>query len=154
MGSVNLSSGQSSTPSWTGGSCILSEIGTIQLEFLYLSYYTNNPIYAQKAMKVFDHLDGLHKEKEGLYPLYINQKTGQFRGIDYSIGALGDSFYEYMLKLWLFTDKQGDGYRRMYEESARGMQAHLVQTSVSGYRYMAQTKGQTLEKKMEHLVCF
>ena len=44
--SVNLMSGNGASPGWTGGSSILSEIGTVQLEFLYLAYHTNNPKYA------------------------------------------------------------------------------------------------------------
>lgn len=127
-------------------------MGTLQLEFLYLAYHTNNVTYAEKAMKVFDHLDKLPKIVEGLYPLYVNQNTGTFRGNDYSIGALGDSFYEYMVKLWLFTNKQTPGYRRMFQESARGMLSTLVQTSPSGYRYMAQTSRGNIAYKMEHLV--
>lgn len=35
--------------SWTGGASILSEIGTLQLEFLYLAYHTNKPNYAIKV---------------------------------------------------------------------------------------------------------
>jgi len=151
---INLSNGHGSSPSWTGGASVLSEMGTLQLEFLYLAYHTNNPSYAEKPMNVFKHLDSLPKAVEGLYPLYINQGSGTFKGNDYSIGALGDSFYEYMVKLWLFTDKQSDGYRRMYQESARGMMSTLVQTSASGFRYMAQTSRGTIQHKMEHLTCF
>jgi mannosyl-oligosaccharide alpha-1,2-mannosidase len=105
-------------------------------------------------MNVFKHLDSLDKD-QGLYPLYVNIRSGQFHGSEYSLGALGDSFYEYMVKLWLFTSKQADGYRRMYEESSVGILNKLVQTTPSGYRYMAQIgKGNRLEKKMEHLACF
>lgn len=50
--SVVLNSGASSNPSWTSGS-ILSELGTLQLEFRYLSRHTGNPVYEQKAMRVF-----------------------------------------------------------------------------------------------------
>lgn len=103
---------------------------------------------------MFTHLDSLQKEN-GLYPLYVNIRTGQFQGTEYSLGALGDSFYEYMIKLWIFTSKQAGGYRRMYEESAKGIMERLVQTSPSGYRFLAQIgKGNRLERKMEHLACF
>ena len=104
-------------------------------------------------MEVFTHLDSLPKDMEGLYPLYVNVNSGQFtKKGDISIGALGDSFYEYMVKLWLLTDKQANGYKRMYEESARGMMEHLVLTSKSGYRYMSQMGNGRIQNKMEHLV--
>ena len=34
---------------------------------------------------------------------------------------MGDSFYEYLLKLWLLTGKKHDQYKRMYLESTRAM---------------------------------
>ncbi len=34
-----------------------------------------------------------------------------------SIGALGDSFYEYLLKLWVYSDKKDDVALKMYMES-------------------------------------
>lgn len=46
---INLRTGSGTSPSWTGGASILSEMGTIQLEFLYLAYHTNNVTYAQKV---------------------------------------------------------------------------------------------------------
>lgn len=46
--SLSLSLGR-----WTGGSSLLAEVGTVQLEFVYLSMVTNNPVYAQKAEHVF-----------------------------------------------------------------------------------------------------
>ena len=36
----------------------------------------------------------------------INPETGVFNGMQVSLGALGDSFYEYLLKLWLLSDKR------------------------------------------------
>ena len=103
-------------------------------------------------MEVFRYLDRLTKPKPGLYPLYVIPSSGAFKGNDFSIGALGDSFYEYMIKLWLFTNKQANGYRRMYEESAEGMISELVKTSKSGFRYMSQISGGRTQTKMEHLV--
>ena len=105
-------------------------------------------------MKVFKHLDSLEKD-QGLYPVYVNIQNGELQPSRITLGALGDSFYEYMVKLWIFTNKQADGYRRMWEESSRGIMNKLVQTSISGYRYMAQTNdgGRNIEYKMEHLVC-
>ena len=75
--------------------------------------------------------------------------------MEVSLGALGDSFYEYMLKLWLLTNKQFNGYSRMYKESSVGIKDVLIQTTPSGYKYLAQIgRSGALEQKMEHLVCF
>lgn len=34
-----------------------------------------------------------------------------------SVGGLGDSFYEYLLKAWLMSDKTDHEARRMYDDA-------------------------------------
>ena len=45
-----LYSGSARNWGWaSGGSSILSEFGSMHLEFVYLSNATNNPVYAEKV---------------------------------------------------------------------------------------------------------
>eukprot|EP00299_Pterocystis_sp_00344_P018252 c9119_g1_i1.p2 GENE.c9119_g1_i1~~c9119_g1_i1.p2 ORF type:complete len:233 (+),score=43.54 c9119_g1_i1:1030-1728(+) len=67
---------------------------------------------------------------------------------------MGDSFYEYMLKLYLQTSQSDTRFRDMYLESASAVLDHLVQRSTDGYTYIAEMKGHQLEHTMEHLSCF
>jgi mannosyl-oligosaccharide alpha-1,2-mannosidase len=41
-----------------------------------------------------------------LYPNYLHPKTGKWGQQHTSVGALGDSFYEYLLKEWLRSGKR------------------------------------------------
>jgi len=66
---------------------------------------------------------------------------------------MGDSFYEYLLKLWLLTGKQNEQYKRMYLESIKGMQTRLLRTE-GPFTYISETKNGREERKMDHLVCF
>lgn len=50
---INLANGQGSTPGWTGGSAILAEVATIQMEFSTLSRYTGDKSFEEKSMAVF-----------------------------------------------------------------------------------------------------
>lgn len=60
---------------WAAGSCsILAEIGTISLEFQYLSDLTGNKIYQEKIDKIYKVLEGMTKE-DGLYFNYINPSS-------------------------------------------------------------------------------
>lgn len=61
----------------SGGSSILSEFGTLHLEFAYLSDITGNPVYRQKVENIRTILKELEKPK-GLYPNYLNPKTGKW----------------------------------------------------------------------------
>ncbi len=63
---------------WASGGCtILSEAGTLILEFTYLSDMTGNPIYKEKVQRIQKHLNEMEKEN-GLYYNYINQNTGKW----------------------------------------------------------------------------
>ena len=80
--------------------------------------------------KIFNTLDreGGPVDKDGgrLWPIHIRPDTGKPNGHTVSWGAMGDSFYEYTLKLWLLTGKRHEQYKRMYLESIKAMQKRLL----------------------------
>jgi len=72
---------------------------------------------------------------------------------------LGDSFYEYLLKVWLLTKKTAPNLARMYEESANGIEKHMVKiSSPSNLTYLVELSSNTPPfndiNKMDHLACF
>lgn len=72
-----------------------------------------------------------------------------------SLGALGDSFYEYLLKSYLQSNKSDSRAKRMYLESMEAVDSHLVQESRQNkLLYLADMKYDRLEHKMDHLACF
>jgi len=151
---INPSNGDASDFGWTGGNSLLAEMGTVQVEFAYLAYHTKEKKYFDIAQRIIDHLDGLPKQFEGLYPIYVNHRTGQFQNSKITWGAMGDSFYEYLLKMWLLTGKKSSQYRRMYLSSVDGMMRYLVSSSSSGMKWIADLEGGAKQEKMDHLVCF
>lgn len=63
---------------WASGqNSILSEFGTFQLEFVYLSDVTGNPVYRDRVMRIRQVLKDL-KKPNGLYPSYVDPTTGKF----------------------------------------------------------------------------
>lgn len=151
---INLRSGHISNPAWTGGTCILSETGTMQMEFASITKHTGNKKYQETTIKTYDTLDRITKPG-GLYPVYLDPDSGDFRNNRVTLGALGDSYYEYLLKYWILTGKKHDKYRRMYEEAMDAVISTLVQKSTpSGLAYIAEKEGGGLSPKMDHLVCF
>ncbi|PIO65864.1 glycosyl hydrolase family 47 [Teladorsagia circumcincta] len=103
-------------------SSILSEVGTLHLEFTYLSHVAKMPIFAKKVKKIRDVLDRQTK-RDGLYSNYINPDTGKFTPNRHvSLGALGDSFYEYLIKSWLQSGKTDAQAKRMYWEASEAIQ--------------------------------
>jgi len=125
----------------------------MQMEYASLSERTGISEFAEKALKVYDVLDRANKP-EGLYPVYIDPNNGSFRNRRVTLGALGDSFYEYLLKLWILTGKKNEQYQRMYNEATTAIIEKLVKKSTpSGLTYIAEKDGGIVDK-MDHLVCF
>ncbi|CAM9973923.1 unnamed protein product, partial [Hapterophycus canaliculatus] len=105
---VNFRTGKNSG----GSKSVLAEIGTLQVEFRYLSKITGVQKYADKANRVFDIMHDI-KSHDGLYPIFINPSSAKPVGSQVTFGALGDSFYEYLLKAWLQGGKTEPKYREM-----------------------------------------
>lgn len=71
-----------------------------------------------------------------------------------SLGALGDSFFEYLLKSWLQSGQSDDEAREMYDDAMEAIMEHMVRKSSSGLTYVSDMKFDRLEHKMDHLACF
>ncbi len=71
-----------------------------------------------------------------------------------SLGALGDSYFEYLLKAWLQSGQQDDEARDMYDEAMTAIIEHMIRTSPGGLLYVSDMKFDRLEHKMDHLACF
>uniref|UniRef100_A0A673ZSJ9 alpha-1,2-Mannosidase n=1 Tax=Salmo trutta TaxID=8032 RepID=A0A673ZSJ9_SALTR len=151
---LNLKSGIGRNWPWaSGGSSILAEYGTLHLEFMQLSKLSGNPAFAEKVMNIRKVLNRLDKP-QGLYPNYLNPNSGQWGQHHVSVGGLGDSFYEYLLKAWLMSDKTDEEGKKLYYEALQAIETSLIRKSSSGLMYIAEWKGGLLEHKMGHLTCF
>jgi mannosyl-oligosaccharide alpha-1,2-mannosidase len=93
-------------------------------------------------------------QQRGLYPNFINPWTGDWGDRHVSMGAFGDSFYEYLLKSWLLSGRQDDEARLMYIDAVEAALAKLIQVSREGFTYFADSNSGRLEHKMQHLACF
>ncbi|KAM6965224.1 mannosyl-oligosaccharide 1,2-alpha-mannosidase IA [Aplochiton taeniatus] len=151
---LNLKSGIGRNWPWaSGGSSILAEYGTLHLEFMHLSKLSGNPEFAQKVMNIRKVLNRLDKP-QGLYPNYLNPNSGQWGQHHVSVGGLGDSFYEYLLKAWLMSDKTDEEAKKLYYDALQAIETNLMRKSSGGLTYIAEWKGGLLEHKMGHLTCF
>eukprot|EP00245_Coleochaete_scutata_P018024 TRINITY_DN916_c0_g1_i1.p1 TRINITY_DN916_c0_g1~~TRINITY_DN916_c0_g1_i1.p1 ORF type:complete len:650 (-),score=125.40 TRINITY_DN916_c0_g1_i1:823-2772(-) len=154
---INLAGGGGHNEGWTGGGSTLSEFGTEQLEFIGLSQRTGNPKYAQKVEKVIRQVRESAFPPDGLVPIYVSPHSGRAVNSKIQLGAMGDSFYEYLLKVWVQGGKTSTVtmYREMWEQSMEGMMSGLVQrVQPSNFTYIAERNSGSLIHKMDHLACF
>jgi mannosyl-oligosaccharide alpha-1,2-mannosidase len=77
-----------------------------------------------------------------------------------TLGALGDSFYEYLLKVWIFSGQKNpdDAYlRRLYDEAIEGVEKYLVYDSIGDeMTFLQELRVPSLAEvhRMDHLLCF
>lgn len=106
---TNLLTLKSHAPRWSPDSST-SEVTTIQLEFRDLAWCSGDDKFEKVVETVNEKVHALPK-KDGLVPIFINANTGSFRAAStISLGARGDSYYEYLLKQWLQTGKRDNDY--------------------------------------------
>ncbi|GMI78615.1 ALPHA-MANNOSIDASE IB, alpha-mannosidase 1 [Hibiscus trionum] len=152
---INLAHGNPHNPGWSGGQSILADSGTEQLEFIALSQRTGDPKYQEKVEKVIVVLNKTFPA-DGLLPIYINPDSGTGSSSTITFGAMGDSFYEYLLKAWIQGNKTSSLklYRDMWETSMKGLQSLIRRSTPSSFAYICEKNGYSLTNKMDELACF
>lgn len=152
-GMVNLHTGEP-TQGWSGSAAILSEFGTLQLEFRNLAAASNDPEMERKSMQAIQ-LMNTKRPNYGLFPIKVDINSGGWAESHVTFGALGDSFYEYLLKVWIQGGKKEAWLREMYDRAIDGVIHILLKASEpSGLAFLSDWTGRGNIRKMDHLVCF
>ncbi|KAI1243737.1 hypothetical protein MGN70_013603 [Eutypa lata] len=155
--SVNLGKFEGIPAHDEGGASSTAEATTLQLEFKYLAKLTGEKYFWDKAEKVMQIVDD-NGAQDGLLPIFIYATDGTFRGQNIRLGSRGDSYYEYLIKQYLQTNKQEPVYLELWDESLQGVRKHLVTyTEPSQFTIIGEKPSGLagkLSPKMDHLVCF
>uniref|UniRef100_A0A164V9Q0 alpha-1,2-Mannosidase n=1 Tax=Daucus carota subsp. sativus TaxID=79200 RepID=A0A164V9Q0_DAUCS len=151
---INLAHGNPHNPGWTRGDSILADSGTEQLEFIALSQRTGDPKYQEKAENAILQFNKTFP-LDGLLGIYINPHRGT-PSSTITFGAMGDSFYEYLLKVWIQGNRTAAVklYRDMWETSMTGLLSLVKKTTPSSFTYIAEKNGDSIIDKMDELACF
>ncbi|KAF6841261.1 mannosyl-oligosaccharide -alpha-mannosidase [Colletotrichum musicola] len=155
--SVNLAQYKGIVSHADGGASSTAETTTLQLEFKYLAKLTGEKDFWDKVEKVMQVVDD-NGAQDGLVPIYVYATDGKFRGDNIRLGSRGDSYYEYLIKQYLQTNKQEPVYLDMWDEALEGVRKHLITYSKpSGFTVLGERPNglnNDLSPKMDHLVCF
>ncbi|KAI9910342.1 hypothetical protein PsorP6_011158 [Peronosclerospora sorghi] len=148
---------------WVDSTATIADIGTLQLETLYLSYITGDSKYAEMGNAFYEIVNrkGSYK-KTGLFPVHFVTTRGEFDTSARSLitlGTFGDSFYEYLLKVYIYSGKrEEDRYlRRLYDDVVKGIEDHLLFYSIQDDLYFLQNiklPWLTPVYRMDHLAFF
>mmetsp|Transcript_115093 Transcript_115093/g.245908 ORF Transcript_115093/g.245908 Transcript_115093/m.245908 type:complete len:629 (-) Transcript_115093:16-1902(-) len=150
---VNLATGNTSSPKWTKFSST-AEVTTVQMEFRYLAEITGDDAkyrvpadQAEAAVIEAARAQG----RSGLVPIFVDPGSGKFQDSKLTLGARGDSYYEYLLKLWLQAGGSGSGAaesnrsdgvleddytKQAYLEAVEGIIANMLKLTPDGSRLL------------------
>ncbi|KAI5283132.1 mannosyl-oligosaccharide alpha-1,2-mannosidase, partial [Ascosphaera atra] len=155
--SVNLNTSKGIPSTDDGGASSTAEATSLQLEFKYLAKLTGEPYYWTTVEKVMQVVES-NGAQAGLLPIFISAETGRFRGENIRLGSRGDSYYEYLIKQYLQTNKEEPVYLDMWQEALHGIRKHLVtytkRASLTVVGERPEGLDRELSPKMDHLVCF
>jgi mannosyl-oligosaccharide alpha-1,2-mannosidase len=107
---------------------LVSEPGSLSLEFTRLSQVTGDPKYydaVQRVMDTFDQQQSITK-LPGMWSVIIDEKHADFKSHHgFTIGGMADSLYEYLPKQHMLLGGATKQYRRMHEYALIAMKRNI-----------------------------
>lgn len=145
----------------------LAELATVQLEFKFLAHATGDPQWWTIAERPIDVVRkaSFTSNSDGLMPIFFNPEQGMPQMSEIRLGSRGDSYYEYLIKQFVQTNRTETVYLDMYQQAMRGVKKHLLRRSESGkfihtvevqpyLNYQTRRPAFRIVPKQDHLVCF
>ncbi|KAF2423209.1 seven-hairpin glycosidase [Tothia fuscella] len=136
-----------------------SSIGTLVLEWTRLSDITGDKQYAafvERAMRYL--LDPKPKSIEifpGITGTWVNVYSGSFTDAWGSWGGGGDSFYEYLIKMYVYDPARFSLNKERWIEAAESTIKYLTETPTGTDLFIiTHTTGKKLDHESGHLQCF
>lgn len=115
-------------PQEASDNVLVSEPGSLSLEFTRLSQNTGDPKYFDAVQRIMDIFDQQQDQTKlpGMWPVIIDQKHGNFSSFHgFTIGGMADSLYEYLPKQHMLLGGATQQYRRMYEYALIAMKRNI-----------------------------
>ncbi|KAK0742423.1 glycoside hydrolase [Apiosordaria backusii] len=138
----------------------VATIGTLVLEWTRLSDLTGDPQYAKLAQKAEKYLlhprPALGEPFPGLLGSSVNLDTGLFENGAGGWGGGTDSFYEYLIKMYLYDPHRFEKYKERWVLAADSSIRYLIShpTTRPDLTFLAMWRNRTLHYFSEHLACF
>lgn len=154
---VNLKTKKPGHAHWSWNFCT-AEVGSLALEFTQLSLASGDPRFAKAVTRVGDHL-AKHawraKPHRHLLPIFFLPDGTPSTTDMISVGARGDSYYEYLLKTWLLSGRKDARLRTRYDAAAGAIADKLVRRTDGNVTFVVEVYPHGPSRpKMDHLACF
>ncbi|KAI2883930.1 CAZyme family GH47 [Aspergillus niger] len=153
---LNITSGGNDGAKTNG----LAVTGTLALEWTRLSDLTGDTTYADLSQKAESYLlNPQPKSAEpfpGLVGSNINISNGQFTDAQVSWNGGDDSYYEYLIKMYVYDPKRFGLYKDRWVAAAQSTMQHLAShpSTRPDLTFLASYNNGTLGLSSQHLTCF
>lgn len=129
------------------------------LEWVHLSDLTGDEKYANlilKAQEYLLHPTGSPEAWPGLVGYQVSTETGEFQDSNGGWGGGRDSFYEYLIKMYLYDPEEFDLYRERWVLAADSTIKHLAShpSTREDLTFLSDFSGQDLIPRSGHLASF
>lgn len=133
----------------------IAEIGTLVLEWTRLSDLTGDDKYAklvQKAENYLLHPTGSPEAWPGLVGTFVGTDDGKFQDSNGGWSAYTDSFYEYLIKMYLYDSEAFGKYKERWIKAADSTIEHLSShpTTREDLTFLSLYKAQTTIPASSH----
>ena len=138
----------------------LATVGTLVMEWQRLSDLTGNAEYGQLAAKgesyLLDPKPAFAEPFPGLVGSNINITNGEFLDANGGWNGGDDSFYEYLIKMYVYDRDTFSQYKDRWVLAADSSMKYLAShpSSRSDLTYLAAYENTTLDLESSHLACF
>ncbi|KAL4934827.1 mannosyl-oligosaccharide alpha-1,2-mannosidase 1B [Aspergillus oleicola] len=140
----------------------LAVTGTLVLEWTRLSDLTGNPEYATLSQKAQDYLlnpsPAEYEPFPGLIGSAVNIANGQLANGEISWNGGADSYYEYLIKMYVYDPERFDLYRERWvaaaESSIENLASHPTTRPDMTFLATYSTENDRLGLVSQHLTCF
>lgn len=129
------------------GTTSVADTGTFALNFKYLSFLTNDAKYWNASIKISKIFRPMVL-KAGILGSGLDVETGIVSGVP-TIGAGADSFYEYIAKQYIQTNRVEEGFPPQWEEFMKKVRQALKTSSKNEFMFVDGGYGSVC-----HLDCF
>lgn len=147
----------------------LAEVGSVQLEYRALSHHTRNEVLQQMRLVTEGIVVSLQELESGsarfggrhhsLLPFALSMTHGTFSTNMVTLGAPADSYFEYVIKMWVQGGRQETRYWELFAQIADAMVEVFAYTSYRGDVLVRDVypdgKGGTkFSSRQDHFTCF
>ncbi|GAB1212382.1 maturation of Asn-linked oligosaccharides protein [Aspergillus terreus] len=138
----------------------LAVTGTLVLEWTRLSDLTGDDEYAKLSQKAESYLlkpqPASSEPFPGLVGSHISIETGEFTDAQVSWNGGDDSFYEYLIKMYVYDPEAFGEYKDRWEAAAQSSMEHLAShpSTRPDLTFLASYNDGKLGLSSQHLTCF